>query len=111
MAGQLSKLPRPLAVLAHQQANVQGYPIARSYGYNTDALNGRANPPVYTGQPRAQRQIVLAGLKRKLFPALYHLERRGELSVPVVGSGTELNFCRPKPSVESNTMLKSPFSS
>ena len=33
-----------------------------------DSLN-RANPPVYTGQPRAQRQIVLAGLKRKLFPA------------------------------------------
>ena len=33
-----------------------------------DSLN-RANPPVYTGRPRAHRQIVLAGLKRKLFPA------------------------------------------
>ncbi|MDR1934510.1 MAG: DEAD/DEAH box helicase [Candidatus Accumulibacter sp.] len=33
-----------------------------------DSLN-RANPPVYTGVPRAPRQIVLAGLKRSLFPA------------------------------------------
>jgi len=33
-----------------------------------DSLN-RANPPVYTGVPRAQRQIVLASLKRRLFPA------------------------------------------
>ncbi|HRQ48798.1 MAG TPA: DEAD/DEAH box helicase, partial [Rhodocyclaceae bacterium] len=33
-----------------------------------DSLN-RANPPVYGGQPRAHRQVVLAGLKRKLFPA------------------------------------------
>jgi hypothetical protein len=33
-----------------------------------DSLN-RANPPVYTGQARAHRQIVLAELKRKLFPA------------------------------------------
>ncbi|MBF3412636.1 helicase-related protein [Burkholderia pseudomallei] len=33
-----------------------------------DALNG-ANPPVYAGQPRAHRQLVLAGLKRRLFPA------------------------------------------
>ncbi|MDR2452370.1 MAG: DEAD/DEAH box helicase [Candidatus Accumulibacter sp.] len=33
-----------------------------------DSLN-RANPPVYAGQPRAHRQIVLAGLKRQLFPA------------------------------------------
>lgn len=33
-----------------------------------DSLN-RANPPVYTGQPRAHRQLVLAGLKRRLFPA------------------------------------------
>ncbi len=33
-----------------------------------DSLN-RANPPVYTGQPRAHRQIVLAGLKRRLFDA------------------------------------------
>jgi SNF2 family DNA or RNA helicase len=33
-----------------------------------DSLN-RANPPVYTGQPRAHRQLVLAGLKRQLFPA------------------------------------------
>jgi hypothetical protein len=33
-----------------------------------DSLN-RANPPVYTGQPRAHRQLVLASLKRKLFPA------------------------------------------
>lgn len=33
-----------------------------------EALNG-ANPPVYAGQPRAHRQLVLAGLKRKLFPA------------------------------------------
>ncbi len=29
----------------------------------------RANPPVYIGEARAHRQIVLAGLKRKLFPA------------------------------------------
>lgn len=33
-----------------------------------DALN-YANPPVYAGQPRAHRQLVLAGLKRRLFPA------------------------------------------
>lgn len=33
-----------------------------------DSLN-RANPPVYAGQARAQRQIVLASLKRKLFQA------------------------------------------
>src|SRR5690606_1203477 len=33
-----------------------------------DSLN-RANPPVYTGQARAHRQAILAGLKRKLFPA------------------------------------------
>jgi hypothetical protein len=33
-----------------------------------DSLN-RANPPVYTGVPRAHRQVVLAGLKRALFPA------------------------------------------
>ncbi|VBF49888.1 helicase-related protein [Burkholderia pseudomallei] len=33
-----------------------------------DALN-HANPPVYAGQPRAHRQLVLAGLKRRLFPA------------------------------------------
>ncbi|MFG6935546.1 helicase-related protein [Burkholderia pseudomallei] len=33
-----------------------------------DALN-RANPPVYAGQPRVHRQLVLAGLKRRLFPA------------------------------------------
>ena len=33
-----------------------------------DSLN-RANPPVYAGQPRAHRQLILAGLKRKLFGA------------------------------------------
>ena len=33
-----------------------------------DSLN-RANPPVYAGQPQAQRQTILAGLTRKLFPA------------------------------------------
>lgn len=33
-----------------------------------DSLN-RANPPVYAGQPKAQRQTILAGLKRRLFPA------------------------------------------
>ena len=33
-----------------------------------DSLN-RANPPVYAGQARAHRQTILAGLKRKLFPA------------------------------------------
>ncbi len=33
-----------------------------------DSLN-RANPPVYTGQARAHRELVLAGLKRRLFPA------------------------------------------
>ena len=33
-----------------------------------DSLN-RANPPVYAGQARAHRQGILAGLKRKLFPA------------------------------------------
>ena len=33
-----------------------------------DALN-LANPPVYAGTPRAHRQLVLAGLKRRLFPA------------------------------------------
>ena len=29
----------------------------------------RANPPVYTGARRAHRQMILAGLKRQLFPA------------------------------------------
>jgi SNF2 family DNA or RNA helicase len=33
-----------------------------------DSLN-RANPPVYTGQARAHRQLILAGLKRRLFSA------------------------------------------
>ena len=33
-----------------------------------DSLN-RANPPVYSGVPRPDRQLVLAGLKRRLFPA------------------------------------------
>jgi len=33
-----------------------------------DSLN-RANPPVYAGAPRARRQLVVANLKRKLFPA------------------------------------------
>ena len=33
-----------------------------------DSLN-RANPPVYTGQPQAHRQLVVASLKRKLFQA------------------------------------------
>ena len=31
-----------------------------------DSLN-RANPPVYTGQVRVHRQLILAALKRKLF--------------------------------------------
>jgi len=33
-----------------------------------ESLN-RSNPPVYTGEPKANRQLVLAGLKRQLFPA------------------------------------------
>ncbi|GMV69067.1 MAG: hypothetical protein AMXMBFR76_15060 [Pseudomonadota bacterium] len=33
-----------------------------------DSLN-RANPPVYTGRPQAHRQLILASLKRQLFPA------------------------------------------
>ncbi|HHK9608356.1 DEAD/DEAH box helicase [Enterobacter hormaechei] len=33
-----------------------------------DSLN-RANPPVYTGQARPHRQLVLSGLKRSPFPA------------------------------------------
>ncbi|UAY97103.1 DEAD/DEAH box helicase family protein [Dickeya dadantii] len=33
-----------------------------------DSLN-RANPPVYNGVPRANRQRILANLKRQLFPA------------------------------------------
>ncbi|WP_025806363.1 DEAD/DEAH box helicase [Pseudomonas chlororaphis] len=33
-----------------------------------ESLN-RANPPVYAGQPVAHRQVVLASLKRQLFPA------------------------------------------
>ncbi|HBP5443624.1 DEAD/DEAH box helicase [Pseudomonas aeruginosa] len=33
-----------------------------------DALNS-ANPPVYAGQPQAHRQLIVASLKRKLFPA------------------------------------------
>lgn len=33
-----------------------------------DSLN-RANPPVYSGTPRPHRQLVLASLKRQLFPA------------------------------------------
>jgi len=48
-----------------------------------DSLNC-ANPPVYTGQPRAHRQIVLAGLKRNLFQA----------QADVVHAVTELLFDR-----------------
>jgi len=33
-----------------------------------DSLN-RSNPPVYTGEAKANRQLILAGLKRQLFPA------------------------------------------
>ncbi|WP_431819411.1 DEAD/DEAH box helicase family protein [Burkholderia sp. F1] len=33
-----------------------------------ESLN-RTNPPVYTGQAKAHRQVVLASLKRQLFPA------------------------------------------
>jgi SNF2 family DNA or RNA helicase len=33
-----------------------------------ESLN-HANPPVYAGQPRAHRERVIAGLKRRLFPA------------------------------------------
>lgn len=33
-----------------------------------DSLNC-ANPPVYTGQVRVHRQIIVAGLKRQLFAA------------------------------------------
>ncbi|MFC4160732.1 helicase-related protein [Chitinimonas lacunae] len=33
-----------------------------------DSLN-RANPPVYTGEPRPPRQLVIASLKRRLFTA------------------------------------------
>ncbi|HEV2680829.1 MAG TPA: DEAD/DEAH box helicase, partial [Rhodanobacter sp.] len=33
-----------------------------------ESLN-RANPPVYAGLPRDHRQLVIAGLKRILFPA------------------------------------------
>ena len=47
------KMICPLAVLAVNDANLQGHPIVRSYGYNHDGLNGRANPPVYfTGHKR-----------------------------------------------------------
>ena len=47
------KLICPLAPLAVQDANPQGHPIVRSYGYNHEGLNGRANPPVYfTGHKR-----------------------------------------------------------
>jgi len=33
-----------------------------------DSLN-RSNPPVYTGEAKADRQLILTGLKRQLFPA------------------------------------------
>ena len=33
-----------------------------------DSLN-RANPPVYAGEARPHRKVILAGLKRRLFPA------------------------------------------
>src|SRR3546814_466323 len=33
-----------------------------------DSLN-RANPPVYSGEPQAHRQLIVASLKRKLFQA------------------------------------------
>jgi prepilin-type N-terminal cleavage/methylation domain-containing protein/prepilin-type processing-associated H-X9-DG protein len=47
------KLICPLAPLAVQDTNPQGHPIVRSYGYNHEGLNGRANPPVYfTGHKR-----------------------------------------------------------
>jgi prepilin-type processing-associated H-X9-DG protein len=47
------KLICPLAILAIDQGTVQGHPIVRSYGYNHESLNGRANPPVYfTGHKR-----------------------------------------------------------
>jgi prepilin-type processing-associated H-X9-DG protein len=43
----------PRALLAIEQADVQGYVLTRSYGYNTDALNGRAGAPIYyTGHKR-----------------------------------------------------------
>ncbi len=41
------KMICPLAVLAISSANLQGYEIQRSYGYNTDGLNWHANPTVY----------------------------------------------------------------
>jgi len=43
----------PRAVLAINEADKNGYVIQRSYGYNTDSLNGRAGAPVYyTGHKR-----------------------------------------------------------
>lgn len=41
------KLICPAATLAINGANANGYPIQRSYGYNTDGLSWHANPTVY----------------------------------------------------------------
>src|SRR3546814_18470161 len=39
------------------------------FGDELLASLNRANPPVYTGQVRVHRQLILAALKRQLFPA------------------------------------------
>ncbi len=44
---------------------------------------------IHSHQPQADALVVFGATgdlaKRKLFPALYHLERRGQLKVPVIG--------------------------
>ena len=44
---------------------------------------------IHTHQPQADALVLFGATgdlaKRKLFPALYHLERRGQLTVPVIG--------------------------
>jgi glucose-6-phosphate 1-dehydrogenase len=55
-----------------------------------------------TQQPRADALVLFGATgdlaKRKLFPALYHLERTGMLDLPVVGvarsTWTDADFCR-----------------
>ena len=52
-------------------------------------------------QPRADALVLFGATgdlaKRKLFPALYHLERHGDLDVPVIGVArsdwTDEAFC------------------
>src|SRR3546814_4229752 len=61
-----------------------------------DALNS-ANPPVYSGEPQAHRQLIVASLKRKLFQA----------QAEVVHAAAELLIDRGERSEEHTSELQS----